>query len=123
MSYTWLAEGITGIVAVDLTDDVEVLRNCLDASDLAGEVCDISGEAVDAWLLGAGERDLRLVGEVISAGVFSATTVVRGAKGTGLTGPRSPCPYELARIRGCGRRLSALVETECGEGVRVRECR
>ena len=90
MSCTWLAEGITGIVAVDLTDDVEVLRNCLDASDLAGEVCDISGEAVDAWLLGAGERDLRLVGEVISAGVFSATTVVRGAKGTGLAGPRSP---------------------------------
>lgn len=112
---TWLAEGIAGIVAVDLTDDVDVLRSCLDASDFAGEVCDMTGEAVDVLLLGTGETALKLVGEEvvdISAGAFSATTVVRGANGAGFAGPRTPWPYELARMRGCGRRLSGLAETE-----------
>lgn len=94
---------MTGIVAVDLTDDVDVLRNCLDASDFVGEVCDMTGDAVDVLLLGTGETVLKLVGEEvvdISAGAFSATTVVRGAKGAGFAGPSTPWPYELARIKG-----------------------
>ena len=77
--------GWTGMVAVDVTEDVEVRRSCRWACDDEGE--DRLGEA-DAVRMLVGELARRLVGEddaVVSCPeAESGSTVAKGARGAGF---------------------------------------
>lgn len=76
-----------GIVAMELRELVDDLRNCLEASETVGDGYDSTGEGILPCILSVGETARALVGEVvavISPGADSAGTVVRGASGAGF---------------------------------------
>ena len=116
-----LADGWTGMVALEATEEVEVRRSCLCAGeDDEGE--DRLGDADMVRML-VGEPALWLVGEEEAVDICpeaaSGNTVARGARGAGIAA--NPWPYEWPRISGWG--LSVGDVTECVDGGRVMDCR
>lgn len=82
-----MGAGAEGIVAMELRELVEDLRNCLEASETVGDGYDSTGEGIVPCMLSVGETARALVGEVvavISPGAESAWTVVKGASGAGF---------------------------------------